>query len=204
MKRLGMPIVLSIAIACVVEFLISQIPFFENSFDLWNLLFCSMIISPILLRYYIEDSALRGKTVWNRKNSIPFFFVGAAQSLLIRGIILLFQDLDYGLAVSRLLTGDTVLEFVVLVFATPLLEELLFRGLLFERLKEYTSVTASVCISAIMFGLYHGNLAQGIYGFIMGIVLATAMHKRRTILAPWMIHMGANTMAVFLEHWILT
>jgi len=55
---------------------------------------------------------------------------------------------------------------------SPLAEEMLFRGLLYNRMKQYFSQRLSIVFSALFFGLYHGNLVQGMFGFILGIVIA--------------------------------
>ena len=58
---------------------------------------------------------------------------------------------------------------------------------------------SAIVISALLFGLYHGNLSQGIYGFFMGIVLAGAMEQYKTVTAPLLIHVGVNAAALLLE-----
>ena len=98
-----------------------------------------------------------------------------------------------------LFTGNLPLQFVVLLVASPFLVEMFFRGVLFMRLKEVVSMQSAVIISAVCFGLYHGNLSQGIYGFFMGIVLACAMEHCRTVAGPLALHVGANVAAVLLE-----
>ena len=78
---------------------------------------------------------------------------------------------------ENLLSGPLWLELTVLLAASPFLEEIFFRGILFQRLKELMSVKAAAVVSALVFGLYHGTLTQGIYGFFMGLALAWAMER---------------------------
>ena len=44
------------------------------------------------------------------------------------------------------------LELTVLLAASPFLEEIFFRGILFQRLKELMSVKAAAVVSALVFG----------------------------------------------------
>lgn len=56
-------------------------------------------------------------------------------------------------------------------FVSPLAEETLFRGLVYNRMKEHFPKGMAMVVSAMFFGLYHGNLVQGIFGAILGLVM---------------------------------
>lgn len=75
---------------------------------------------------------------------------------------------------------------------SPIAEELLFRAIIYNRLKRIFPYIASVIISALMFGVFHGNIVQGIYGTLMGLLLAWSYEKYKNYLAPVIIHMTAN------------
>lgn len=74
----------------------------------------------------------------------------------------------------------------------PVAEELLFRQVIFIRLKKIAPVWLAVTISALAFGIYHGNPVQGIYAFIMGIILALVYECSGSLLFPILFHMIAN------------
>ena len=54
--------------------------------------------------------------------------------------------------------------------AAPVFEEILFRGYVLRTLRPYGKRFA-ILFSALMFGMFHGNLLQGPYAFLMGLVL---------------------------------
>lgn len=54
---------------------------------------------------------------------------------------------------------------------SPLAEETLFRGLVYTRMKQHFPKGMAMVISALFFGLYHGNLVQGLFGAILGMVM---------------------------------
>ena len=65
---------------------------------------------------------------------------------------------------------DTVSMFLYVAFLGPIVEELLFRGLLLRMLRVRGKQVAIV-ISAIAFGLFHGNVIQIPFAFLVGLVL---------------------------------
>lgn len=69
---------------------------------------------------------------------------------------------NYPLSVYLLLT---------LVIA-PLLEEGIFRRCIYGTLRKWLGVVPAGVLSALAFGVYHGNWIQGIYGFVFGLLLA--------------------------------
>ena len=60
------------------------------------------------------------------------------------------------------------------------------------------SVKVAIVISALIFGIIHGNVVQGIYAFIIGICLAYIYERYNTLLAAVLFHMSANLMSVIM------
>ncbi|NLL76979.1 MAG: CPBP family intramembrane metalloprotease [Clostridiales bacterium] len=80
---------------------------------------------------------------------------------------------------------------------SPLAEEVVFRGLIYNRMKRYFNPTISIVVCGILFGGYHGNLVQGIYGCILGIAITFAYEVYRSFAAPVLFHSLAN-LSVFI------
>lgn len=89
------------------------------------------------------------------------------------------------------------LGIVLYGVVAPLSEEVLFRGIVFRRMKRLYSVPIALIGSAIFFGAFHGNLVQAIYGTIMGLFLACLYEISGDFLMPLCFHSGAN-LAVFI------
>lgn len=79
----------------------------------------------------------------------------------------------------------------------PLEEELVFRGLVYGRMRKYFPVRLSVPVSALVFGACHGNIVQLLYGFLMGCILAWSFERYKSLKAPLILH-GAVNGAVYL------
>ncbi len=75
---------------------------------------------------------------------------------------------------------------------SPLAEEIVFRGLLYHRMRKYFPVWLAIAVSGFFFGLYHGNLVQGIYGSCMGILMAYMYERTGRFYIPLLFHAAAN------------
>lgn len=81
---------------------------------------------------------------------------------------------------------------------SPIVEEMLFRGILYSYLKRNGGKIFAIIGSALLFGGMHGNVVQLVYGAIMGVVLALYYEKYGEITAPVLFHAGANIAVYFL------
>ncbi len=80
---------------------------------------------------------------------------------------------------------------------SPIVEEVIFRGLTYNRMKHYFKLWVSVVVSSVIFGGFHANLPQMIYGIVMGVLITLCYEWVRGFGAPLCFHMVANVF-VFL------
>jgi membrane protease YdiL (CAAX protease family) len=120
--------------------------------------------------------------IFDRKTFVFYFFFAQLLSFPLAGLFTNLQNMilnfcgvgDYSALQQVNKTSSPVGMFFAMIFVGPVLEELIFRKILFERLRVYGSGTA-VIITAILFGLYHGNIEQIPYATCMGIILGSIM-----------------------------
>ena len=53
-------------------------------------------------------------------------------------------------------------------------------------------MTVAVIASGVLFGAYHGNLIQGVYGGCMGILMAYLYERTHAFYIPCLFHAAAN------------
>lgn len=87
-------------------------------------------------------------------------------------------------------------QIIVLAVLVPVNEEMVFRGLLYRRLRERGTYMQAALYSALVFGLMHMNLVQMIYGFILGMMLAYLYEKYGSVKAPVAAHIVMNLLSV--------
>lgn len=83
--------------------------------------------------------------------------------------------------------------FFVMVLLAPALEEWIFRKLLVDRTIHYGEGTA-IFLSGLMFGLFHGNLNQFVYTFLVGAFWAFIYVKTGRLRYTIYLHMALNFM----------
>lgn len=163
-----------------------------------------VIIIPVLSIILKQDKKSREeKSVIVKKGEYIYPFLAGIFMCLgcnwlidMSGIINIFTGFNE--VADSLYGGSIIFEFIAMVIIAPLLEEILFRGIIFARLREYMSVKVAIVISALIFGIIHGNVVQGIYAFIIGVCLAYIYERYNTLLAAVLFHMSANLMSVIM------
>ncbi len=78
-----------------------------------------------------------------------------------------------------------------MVICAPIMEEFVFRKLIVDRTVRYGQ-GAAVLMSGLMFGLFHGNLNQFMYAFVLGMFLAFLYVKTGNIKITIALHMMIN------------
>ena len=81
---------------------------------------------------------------------------------------------------------------------SPLAEELLFRGIIYNEVKTIMQTKTAALLAAVLFGIYHGNLVQFVYSVALGLVLAYAYQYSGQFAVPVVIH-GVVNVIVFLS-----
>lgn len=115
---------------------------------------------------------------------------GLNRLLVLSGIDLLFPGFD---EVSEVLYSANIwAELVVIGVIAPIAEELVFRGVVYERMKRCFSAKAAVFWCSLLFGVFHGNVVQGVYAFCLGLLMIYVKERYHTLAAPILFHMAAN------------
>lgn len=118
----------------------------------------------------------------NLVGSLITFVIGILKGSLVNNVI-------QQIAVSV----HPLLSLLFMVICAPVMEEFIFRKLLIDRAVRYGEGVA-VVLSGLMFGLFHGNLAQFAYAFTIGLFFAFIYVKTGKIQYTIIIHMVLNFM----------
>ena len=90
-------------------------------------------------------------------------------------------------------------NIILLCVFPAVCEELLFRGMILNGLKQYGKLTA-IFASAGLFALLHGNIDQLIYPFIFGIILALIACFTDSVIPTIIVHFVNNCVVVVINY----
>lgn len=178
-----------------------------NMLNFFTMIVGYVILIPIFLYMHRRDLAgdqIYG--VYREPAKVPvrlyglLLAAGAASCLAASNMIsmsgLIKNSESYASAVEVLYSAGLVPELLALGVLAPIGEELLFRGLIYRRLKEFVPLISSMVWASLIFALLHGNLVQGIYAFISGLLFCYVYERYGSVKAPILMHMFSNITAV--------
>lgn len=87
--------------------------------------------------------------------------------------------------------GSPLAVIVFTVILVPIFEELFFRKVVYSKMSDYGD-KAYIIFSAVIFGLFHGNIFQSIYAFFIGLILAYVYVYTGKIIYSIIIHFLMN------------
>lgn len=88
------------------------------------------------------------------------------------------------------------------VVIAPVMEELMFRKMLIDRIVPFGQRTA-VIVSGFSFGLFHGNFYQFFYASILGVIFAYIYSTTGKIRYSIILHMCINFVGGMVPSWLL-
>lgn len=93
----------------------------------------------------------------------------------------------------------SIMAWVTAVLMAPILEEIVFRGLMYTRLKKGLPMLGAAIITSLAFGLAHGTIIWAIYTFIFSMVLIWVFEQFQSLTACILLHMAYNISGMALS-----
>lgn len=107
-------------------------------------------------------------------------------------------------SLNELVLGTDLLSNLIFIgLLAPIIEEILFRKLLIDRVVKYGEGIA-VFTSALMFGLFHGNFGQFFYAFGVGLLFGYIYCRTGKIKYSIILHMIINTVNAVIIPYIFS
>jgi membrane protease YdiL (CAAX protease family) len=96
-----------------------------------------------------------------------------------------------------------IMALFSILIAAPIIEEFVFRGILYTYLRNKMSRKRAIILSSIIFAFFHFSLDQGLSNisllvslFSLSLFLAFLYEKERSLIAPIALHMTFNSISV--------
>ncbi len=105
------------------------------------------------------------------------------------------QPLLYSTLISP---SGKILAALALVVVGPILEEVIYRGLIYGKLRKKHSLVTSILIVSILFGFLHGQWNVGVDVFALSVVACLMRETTGTIYAGIILHILKNAIAFYM------
>lgn len=159
-------------------------------------------------RMLLEKTAEEMKLAHLKKEPVRnYVLFGVAVAGAVLGLNLLF-DLTglisksdaYQAVAADQHAGSLLVVLICYGVITPIAEELLFRGIIYSYMRRFMNIKVALVLSSALFGFYHMNSIQGVYGFIMGCLMAYAYEYFGSFWAAVLVHIASNVLGSLLSY----
>lgn len=188
---------------------------------------CSALTIPFIYKFFRDDRKRREKNqqfipdALHGKELVVGHFQAvallAALGISVNNILamtpLVEMSEGFSQANAGFFGGKLIFELAGSCLIIPIAEELLFRGVLYRRIKlllsdetlekeyELSVVTVpAIVLSALLFGVVHANLVQFLYATVLGLALAFLLEKTGSLSVCIVGHITANLIAVIRQN----
>lgn len=133
------------------------------------------------------------------KNMIVVFFISMGATyifnivgIFINNLISIIKGSDIINPLEMLTGTSSIIPIIIFVgILSPIVEEIVFRGVLLDKLRAYGDKRA-ICFTALTFALFHGNLSQFFYALILGLIFGYIAIKTNSIRYNIILHIIVN------------
>lgn len=164
----------------------------------------AVIVLPLFWRMYQKDGVQYARKMPGKLTAGAYLWIAAlgiacnlALTLAVNGILSFFSFSNQ--VQEALFASNFIVQIAGVGILVPIMEEVLFRGLVYNRLKGYTKTAKSaVILAAVIFAVYHGNVVQILFAFPMALILIAVYEKWGTLRACITFHMAVNLSSVII------
>lgn len=186
--------------------LIKSLPQTIGSLIYYNAMLLNIIAAVICLFVFWLIIRLSKTSVKERLDLYPIPFMdvwpvlilGLTTNIFISYLVSLLPIPDnwmneYYNALNILGDKTTFVQVISVVLFAPVLEEVLFRGLIMKSLQSGMPKIAALSIQALLFGVMHGQLLWICYATFLGILLAVIKFKYNSLYPCILMHLSFNS-----------
>jgi membrane protease YdiL (CAAX protease family) len=159
--------------------------------DMITLIFYNMIILSTIfgVYYYLRPLDIKKEIL----DGTDLLFV----LFLMLVISFIFVVASYNTTIESIYPIEEIsVLYVLLTFVFVVVEEFVFRGIIFGRLFDGSNLWSAAIISSFLFSIYHTialfNIATGFFMFIFGIAFCLLYEDTDSIYSPIIVHFTYN------------
>lgn len=183
------PILLFIIASVYATYNIDNLTNFINNYGGIILILTNIIyIIYIIKKYRIKVNK------YNLIDNYPKIYLFISIPLFLNSLILLINN-------QKIPTINIYIALFGSVIIGPILEELVFRYLIYNNLNKFNKKNTSIILSSLIFALVHNGFINIVYAFIIGTILTIIYSKNKNIKEVIILHMVANLMSLLIKEY---
>ena len=164
-----------------------------------------LVILWILRTDFREKDFRSAQASW--PSTILWSVLGFFMALFGQGIAASIQQLLFGIEpgsentqqIMNLIMSSAAVIIAVTV-AGPILEEIIFRKIIFGTLYKKFNFAVGLIVSSLLFALVHQDYKHLLIYFVMGSIFAFLYVKTNRILVPIIAHVAMNSFVVLVQY----
>lgn len=139
------------------------------------------------------------------RNLAIFLFAGLAVQIAVSMCLNLILPLfprtydNYMQIIESLIGGNVIVSVISTALLAPVAEEIIFRELMMKKLRRVFPFWFANIVQALAFGIYHLNIVQGIYAFLLGLLFGYLAYRMKSVWASVMLHGVVNASGLVLD-----
>ncbi len=147
-----------------------------------------------------------GRFEWKTLGLGCGLLIGAYALIMVHNMLLYFLGVDtQGQEILKTFAEmeSPVWFFIVAVIFAPLVEEIFFRGFLFQGLRQKYGWVTGMLLSAAIFAAAHLDLVALIPTFILGCLLAYVYHRSNSVWPGIILHLLVNAFSSCVAYFVI-
>lgn len=153
-----------------------------------------LILTNIIYIIYIIKKYRIKVNKYNLIDNYPKIYLFISIPLFLNSLILLINN-------QKIPTINIYIALFGSVIIGPILEELVFRYLIYNNLNKFNNKNTSIILSSLIFALVHNGFINIVYAFIIGTILTIIYSKNKNIKEVIILHMVANFMSLLIKEY---
>lgn len=109
----------------------------------------------------------------------------------LNSVTMLFSTNHVASTVGGLTENPFIINVLMIALLPAFMEEFVFRGIIFNGFRK-SGIFAAIIMSGMCFGMFHMNINQFVYAFLMGCVFALVNEASGSILGSMIMHFMFN------------
>lgn len=196
------PLLMYYAVIVITMFLTQGVFGTESKYYMIRQIIATLVAFPVVYVLFYRADVLLAKGFWrfSFRNLLSIIVIAACCGISLNNLLsmspLIGMSEAFAKANEDFYAGPFLTQIIGSAILTPILEELIYRAVIYTRLKRHLGVIPAVFLSALIFGLMHFNIVQFVYAFVLGIMLALFMEKSGHVYGAIVGHMTVNTISV--------